>query len=76
MRPILRLRRALAMRLTMGVALGLAAVTLGIGVYAMVTEERDLQRAVTAETLLLTRSVQIAFENAIRDRQIDDIEQT
>ena len=51
-------------------------MTLAIGVHVMVTEERDLHRAVTAETRLLTRSVQIAFENAIRDRQIDDIEQT
>jgi signal transduction histidine kinase len=76
MRPILRLRRPLAVRLTTAVALGLATVTLAIGVHVMVTEERDLHSAVTAETLLLTRSVQIAFENAIRDRQIDDIEQT
>ncbi|HEX2678628.1 MAG TPA: hypothetical protein VHM19_18375, partial [Polyangiales bacterium] len=71
---IARLRRHVALRLTAAVGLGLAAVTLAIGAHVVISEQRELQTAVTAETLLLTRSVQIAFENAIRDRQLQDID--
>jgi len=63
-------------RLTAIVACGLACVISAIGVRIVVSEERDLRAAVTNEMLLLTRSVEVAFENALRDRQLADVQET
>ncbi len=69
-------RTRLALRLTVVVASGLACVISVVGARILVTEERDLRSAVTNELLLLTRSVGVAFENALRDRQLDDVKST
>jgi signal transduction histidine kinase len=58
------------------VGCGLACVTLLIGVRLVINEERDLRAAVVTEMLLLTRSVEVAFEHAIRDRQLEDVQET
>jgi signal transduction histidine kinase len=74
---ILRLlERRLALRLTAVVACGLACVLSLIGARILVREERELRLAVTNEMLLLTRSVEVAFENALRDRQLADVRET
>jgi len=46
------------------------------GVYELSTERNDLRRGVEQETMLLGRSLQAAVENALRDRQLADIEET
>lgn len=48
----------------------------GSGVLQLCHEERDLRMVVENETLLLGRSLQVAFENALRDRQIEDVSET
>jgi len=46
------------------------------GVYELSIERNDLRRGVEQETMLLGRSLQAAVENALRDRQLADIEET
>lgn len=46
------------------------------GVYELSIERNDLRRSVEQETMLLGRSLQAAVENALRDRQLADIEET
>jgi signal transduction histidine kinase len=70
------LRTKIAVRLTATVGLGLAIVISLVGVRIVLNEEHDLREAVRGEMLLLTRSVEVAFENAIRDKQLADVEET
>jgi signal transduction histidine kinase len=46
------------------------------GLYELSTERNDLRRSVEQETMLLGRSLQAAVENALRDRQLADIDET
>ena len=46
------------------------------GVYELNMERNNLQREVEKETMLLGRSLQVGVENALRDRQVADIEET
>lgn len=46
------------------------------GTYELSVERNDLLRNVEQETMLLGRSLQAAVENALRDRQLADIEET
>ena len=56
---------------------GAALVLLGaVGVWQVTAEENDLRRAFERDLQLLGRSLQVAFENALRDRQGDDVEET
>lgn len=48
----------------------------GGGMWQVRAEERDLRTAVERELRLLGRSLQVAFENALRDRQREDVEET
>lgn len=66
----------IALRLTLTVGLGLAIVLSLVGVRIVLSEEQDLRNAVRAQMLLLTRSVEVAFENAIRDKQLGDVQET
>lgn len=45
------------------------------GVYELSSERNGLRRSVEQETMLLGRSLQAAVENALRDRQLADIEE-
>jgi signal transduction histidine kinase len=45
------------------------------GMYELSIERNDLRRSIEQETTLLGRSLQAAVENALRDRQLDDIEE-
>ncbi len=48
----------------------------GAGFLQWRNEEHDLRRVAESETRLLGRSLQVAFENALRDRQLDDVAET
>ena len=66
----------LAVRMTLAVGLA-AAVLFGGGGWLLVSrEERELLAVASTETLLLSRSLQTAFENALRDRQLEDVAET
>jgi len=66
----------LATRMTL--ALGSCALVLfgGAGWVQLYYEERDLRAVAQNETLLLGRSLQTAFENALRDKQLEDVRET
>lgn len=67
---------SIASRLTL--ALTLAAVVLfgAVGSWQLHAEERDLRSAVERDLRFLGRALQVAFENALRDRQSEDVEET
>lgn len=48
----------------------------GAGWVQLGHEEHDLRVVARNEALLLGRSLQTAFENALRDRQIEDVKET
>jgi signal transduction histidine kinase len=62
----------------MTIAVGASAVVLfgGEGWLDLQQERVDLQSVAARETVLLGRSLQTAFENALRDRQIEDVAET
>lgn len=66
----------LATRLTL--AIGLCAVVLFTagGALLLQYERRELEAVARKEALLLARSLQVSFENALRDRQIEDVSET
>ncbi len=68
------------MRLTLRLTAFLMLISLGafgaLGWYLVRSERGDLREAAQAETALLGRSLQVAIENALRDRQVDDIQET
>jgi len=66
----------LATRITL--ALGGCALVFfgGVGWVQLNNEERDLRAVAQNEMLLLGRSLQTAFENALRDHQLEDVKET
>lgn len=68
------------MRLTLRLTAFLMLISLGafgaLGWYLVRVERSDLREAAQAETALLGRSLQVAIENALRDRQVDDVQET
>lgn len=63
----------LAPRITIAVTICGVVLFGGSGIYQLRREERDLHAVARKEGLLLSRSLQVAFENALRDRQIGDV---
>lgn len=67
------------MRVSTKLALSLISIGLalfvGYGLYELSVERLDLSRAISLQTRLLGKSLQIAVENAIRDKQLADIEE-
>jgi len=61
----------------MTVALGAAAASLfSAGGFALVSkEERELYSVTRNEALLLARALQVAIDNALRDKQIEDVKE-
>ncbi len=59
-------------------ALSLMALVLfgAFGSWQVQTEEHQLRRAARHDTHLLGRSLQVSFENALRDRQSEDVQET
>lgn len=66
----------LAPRVTLAIAFCGILLFGGSGALQLWQEERDLENAARKEALLLGRSLQVAFENALRDRQIEDVTET
>jgi signal transduction histidine kinase len=66
----------LAPKLTIAIAASALLLFGGAGALQLRIEEHDLQAVATNEALLLARSLQTAFENALRDRQIEDVTET
>lgn len=64
--------------LRLSIALSGAALILfgGVGAWQLRAEEDDLRRAVEHDLSLLGRSLAVSFENALRDRQEEDVEET
>lgn len=66
----------LTLRLT-GLLMVLALCAFGgFGWYLIQVETTDLNEAAMEETSLLGRSLQVAIENALRDRQLEDVQET
>lgn len=61
--------------------LTLSLTTIGLitfiayGLYNLSIERQDLAQGINQQTQLLGRSLQIAIENAVRDKQLEDIEE-
>jgi len=66
----------LATRTTLAISLCALILFGGGGYLQLREEERDLRHVAQNEALLLGRSLQTAFENALRDRQIEDVAET
>lgn len=62
----------------MTLAIACSAVLLfgGAGAWQLRNEEGDLETVARNEALLVGRALQTAFENALRDRQIEDVTET
>lgn len=69
-------RLSLSSRLTLALSASALLLLGGGGFWQVSAEESDLRRAVERELRLLGRSLQVAFENALRDRQPEDVEET
>jgi len=67
------------MRITTKLTLSLTAIGLvtfmAYGVYNLLTERHDLALDISQQTQLLGKSLEIAIENAVRDKQLADIEE-
>ncbi|MEN9796725.1 MAG: hypothetical protein RL653_421 [Pseudomonadota bacterium] len=66
----------LAPKLTLAIAMSALLLFGGAGAIQLRIEERDLRAVAQGEAMLLGRSLQTAFENALRDRQIEDVTET
>ncbi|MGV3624727.1 MAG: sensor histidine kinase [Archangium sp.] len=66
----------LATRLTLAIGLFAVALFATGGALLLQRERRELETVERREALLLARSLQVAFENALRDRQIEDVSET
>lgn len=66
----------LAPRITLVIAACGILLFGGGGLLQLREEERDLRSAAQNEALLLARSLQVSFENALRDRQVEDVAET
>jgi len=60
-------------KLTLSLILIGLFVFIGYGFYHLSTEQRDLAKVVRQQTKLLGKGLQIAVENAMRDKQLADI---
>lgn len=73
---ILATRMRISTRVSLGVS-ALALVVFGaIAAWQAAIERRDLYHAVEREMMLLGRAMRVAAENALRDRQLRDVELT
>lgn len=66
----------LATRMTLEIGACAALLFGGSGLLQLRGEEHDLRAVARKEALLLGRGLQTAFENALRDRQLEDVTET
>lgn len=71
-------RRSVSLSVRFTFALSIAALLLfgAAGTWQLRAEDRELRRAVEHDVELLGRSLQVSFENALRDRQDEDVQET
>jgi len=69
-------RSSLSARLTLALSATAVALLGAVGAWQISAEEGDLRRAVERDLRLLGRSLEVAFENALRDRQAEDMVET
>ena len=69
-------RLSLSTRLSLALSATALALLGAVGAWQISAEEGDLRRAVERDLRLLGRSLQVAFENALRDRQAEDMDET
>jgi signal transduction histidine kinase len=67
---------SLSTKLTLALALTALLLVGGVGWWQLAAEERDLETAVEHDVRLLGRTLQVSFENALRDRQAEDVQET
>jgi signal transduction histidine kinase len=63
-------------RLTIGLSIAGAATFGAYGIFQDATEGTRITRAIEREMELVAKSVQVAVENALRDRQFADVQET
>jgi signal transduction histidine kinase len=66
----------LSTRLTFALSVAALVVFSAVGRWQLAAEEVDLRLAVDRDVRLLGRSLQVAFENALRDAQEEDVQET
>ncbi len=66
----------LSQKLTLALSLNALVVFAALGAWQLRSEEDDLRIAAERDARLLGRSLQVAFENALRDRQGEDVIET
>ncbi len=66
----------LATRLTFAVSVAAFVVFASVGAWLLREEETDLRGAAARDVRLLGRSLEVAFENALRDAQAQDVQET
>lgn len=66
----------LAARMTLAIGAWALLFFGAAGVFQLRSEEKELRTVAANEALLLGRSLQVAFENALRDKQIEDVAET
>lgn len=67
---------SLSTRLTTALSVAALGLFAAVGTWQLRAEENDLRRAVQHDIGLLGRSLQVSFENALRDRQAEDVQET
>lgn len=67
---------SLSARLTLAISSAAMLLLGALGAWQVSIEEQELQSAFERDLRLLGRSLQVAFENALRDRQAEDVEET
>lgn len=67
---------SLASKLTLALSAVALVVFASVGAWQLDAESRDLRAALERDVRLLGRSLEVAFENALRDRQGEDVEET
>jgi signal transduction histidine kinase len=66
----------LSQKLTLALSLNALVVFAALGAWQLRSEEEDLRSAAERDARLLGRSLQVAFENALRDSQGEDVIET
>lgn len=67
---------SLSARLTLALSAAALLLFSAVGTWQLRAEEEDLQRAVERDLRYLGRSLQVSFENALRDAQQEDVQET
>src|SRR6185503_3840317 len=67
---------SISTRLTLILTLAAALLFEGVGYASVRSDERELRFLVLRETTMLATSLELAFDDALRDRQLADVQDT